>query len=119
MRGIKQKVQRRIRRKRRVRKRVHGTADRPRLTVFRSLQNMYAQLIDDDQGRTLAAASTMSKDVAGYGGNVASAAQVGKMLAEQAVSKGIKQAALDRNGYRYHGRVKALTEAAREAGLKV
>jgi large subunit ribosomal protein L18 len=120
--GTVKKTQRRLRRKRRVRKRVFGTAGRPRLTVFRSLKNMYAQLIDDDAGRTLAQASTMSKDLrgsVGYGGNASAAGAVGKLLAERALAKGIKQAAFDRNGYQYHGRVKALAEAAREAGLKV
>jgi len=116
------KNQRRARRKKRVRKHAYGTADRPRLTVFRSLQNVCAQLIDDDAGRTLAEASTHSKDLrdsVGYGGNAKAAARVGQLLAERAIGQGIKRATMDRNGYRYHGRVKALAEAAREAGLKI
>jgi large subunit ribosomal protein L18 len=120
--GVNNKTRRRLRRKRRVRKRVFGTAGRPRLTVFRSLKNIYAQLVDDTAGRTLAEASTMSKDLrgsVGYGGNASAAGAVGRLLAERALARGIKQAAFDRNGYKYHGRVKALAEAAREAGLKV
>jgi len=122
MRAMKQKIQRRVRRKKRVRKRISGTADRPRLTVFRSVKNIYAQLVDDHLGRTLAEASTLSKELrggVGYGGNVAAAVRVGKLLGERALAQGIRQVAFDRNGYRYHGRVKALAEAAREAGLKV
>ena len=115
------KKQRRCRRKMRVRKHAFGTPDRPRLTVFRSLQHIYAQLIDDTAGRTLAEASTRSKDLAGLtsnGGNVAAASQVGKLLGQRAIAEGIKEAVFDRNGYRFHGRVKALAEAAREVGLK-
>lgn len=115
------KIVRRMRRKLRVRKKVFGTAECPRLTVFRSLKNIYAQLVDDAAGRTLAEASTESKELRGsvkYGGNVAAATVVGKLLAERAQAKGISQAAFDRNGYRYHGRVKALAEAARKSGLK-
>ena len=117
---IKQK--RRGRRKKRVRKSVFGTADRPRLSVSRSSQNIYAQLIDDEAGRTLAEASTRGKgirDEVGYGGNAKAASVVGKLLAERAGEQGIKLAVFDRNGYRFHGRVKALAEAAREAGLKI
>ncbi len=116
------KTQGRLRRKKRVRKRVFGTADRPRLTVFRSLKNIYVQLIDDTAGNTLTEASTVSKDVrgsVGYGGNASAAGQVGKLLADRALAKGIKRVAFDRNGYKYHGRVKALAEAARQAGLKM
>ncbi len=119
---IEVKVQRRARRKQRVRKRVYGTAERPRMSVFRSLKNIYAQLIDDDAGCTLVEASTKSKDLAGtigYGGNKTAAAAVGKLLGERALAKGLKTATVDRNGYRYHGRIKALVEAAREAGLKI
>ena len=89
---------------------------------FRSLKNIYAQLIDDVAGATLVEASSRNKelrDAVKYGGNRGAAAQVGKLLGERAVAKGIKQAAFDRNGYKYHGRVKALADAAREAGLKV
>jgi len=115
------KKQRRCRRKMRVRKHAFGTPDRPRLTVFRSLQHIYAQLIDDTAGRTLAEASTRGKDFQGSvasGGNVAAASQVGKLLGQRAIAQGIKEAVFDRNGYRFHGRVKALAEAAREVGLK-
>jgi len=115
-------TQRRFRRKKRVRKRVFGTANRPRLTVFRSLKSIYAQIIDDTAGVTLVEASTVSKDLRGsipYGGNVSAAGAVGKLLAQRALAKGIKQTSFDRNGYRYHGRVKALADAAREAGLKI
>lgn len=110
-----------MRRKHVIRNRVDGTAERPRLTVFRSLKNIYAQVIDDENGVTLCAASTQAKDLRGqvkYGGNVAAAKLVGKALAEQALAKSIQQVCFDRNGYRYHGRVKALADAAREAGLK-
>jgi large subunit ribosomal protein L18 len=108
------------RRKVRVRKRVYGTPDHPRLTVFRSLKNIYAQIIDDSQGRTLVAASTGDKAVrekVGYGGNKAAAAVTGARLAELAKEKGIARVAFDRNGYRYHGRVKELADAARKGGL--
>ena len=119
---IEIKVQRRTRRKRRVRKHVYGTAERPRMSVFRSLKNIYAQLIDDDAGRTLVEVSTRSKELAGAltsGGNKTAAAVVGKLLGERALAKGLRTATVDRNGYRYHGRIKALVEAAREAGLKI
>lgn len=118
---IEHNIQRRLRRKARVRKRVVGTAERPRLSVFRSLKNIYAQLIDDHSGVTLVEASSRNKDLrgpVGYGGNKNAAVVVGKSLAERAIAKGIKAAAFDRNGYRYHGRIKALADAAREAGLK-
>ena len=116
------KAVRRARRKKRIRKTVYGTPERPRLTVFRSLKHIYAQLVDDTTGRTLVAADTRMQDVGdlgGRGGNVAAAKAVGKLLGTKAVAKGIQQAAFDRNGYKYHGRVKALAEAAREAGLKI
>lgn len=105
----------------RVRKRVSGDTQRPRLAVCRSLGHMYAQIIDDSVGRTLVAASTVSKDLRGklaQGGNVAAAQEVGKAIAEAAKSKGITQVVFDRRWYRYHGRVKALADAARAAGLK-
>ncbi|PZN13392.1 MAG: 50S ribosomal protein L18 [Bacillota bacterium] len=112
----------RQRRHRRVRKKVHGTAERPRLNVFRSLKHIYAQVIDDDAGVTLVAASTVEPElreaVGGYGGNVQAAQVVGRVIAERALAKGIERVVFDRGGYRYHGRVKALAEAAREAGLK-
>ncbi|MDP6890711.1 MAG: 50S ribosomal protein L18, partial [Phycisphaerales bacterium] len=92
--------------------------DRPRLTVFRSSKHMYAQVIDDLSGRTLAAASTMEKDAKGnYGGNVTAAGQVGKRLAERAVAAGVGTVVFDRNGFKYHGRVKGLADGAREGGL--
>jgi large subunit ribosomal protein L18 len=111
----------RIRRHIRVRKRVAGTTDRPRISVFRSLSQIYAQVIDDSTGRTLASASSVDKELRTKIGNLKKSEQakeVGKVLAQRAQSKGIKQAVFDRGGYRYHGRVKALAEAAREAGLK-
>ncbi len=106
------------RRKYRVRKAIRGTASKPRLSVFRSNLHIYAQLIDDENMITLAAASTSDKgDKATKGGNVAAATLVGKKLAEKAKAKGISQAAFDRGNYRFHGRVKALARAATEAGL--
>jgi large subunit ribosomal protein L18 len=117
----KLKTIRRSRRKRRVRKDVYGTKDRPRLTVFRSLKNIYAQIIDDDRGVTVCSASTRAKDLRGgvtYGGNTEAAKAIGKVLAERAQAAGVTAVAFDRNGYKYHGRIKALADAAREAGLK-
>jgi large subunit ribosomal protein L18 len=112
----------RERRKRRVRKRVSGSTERPRLSVFRSHKNIYAQIIDDAAGQTLCAASSRDKELAeelrSRGGNRAAAAVVGRALAARARMRGIKAVAFDRSGYRYHGRVRALAEAAREAGLK-
>jgi large subunit ribosomal protein L18 len=118
-----QKAKRRqqLRRRHHVRRNLFGTPERPRLSVFRSSKHIYAQLIDDQNGVTLAAASSAIKDVRGstpYGGNVKAAAVVGKKLAEAAKEKGISAAAFDRGHYRYHGRVKALADAAREGGLK-
>ncbi len=101
----------------RIRHRVRGTAERPRLAVFRSLKHIYAQVIDDAQGRTLVAASSSEKNGVG-GGNVAGAKAVGKLLAERAKQNGIQKVVFDRGGYLYHGRVKALADAAREAGLE-
>ena len=109
------------RRKWRVRASVSGTAERPRLSVFRSDKHIYAQLIDDVAGKTLAAAGSTSQEVRGElknGGNIAAAKLVGKAIAEKAKSAGIAAAAFDRGGRMYHGRVKALADAAREAGLK-
>ena len=113
----------RDRRHRRVRKSVHGAAARPRLAVFRSLNHIVAQLIDDSAGRTLAAASThdpeVRKEVAGRGGAaVAGATVVGRVIAERARHVGVTKVAFDRGGYLYHGRVRALADAAREAGLE-
>jgi len=106
---------------RRVRQSVSGTPERPRLSVYRSLTHLYAQVIDDSIGRTLVSASSNDKEsrkLTKGGGNVAAAKIVGKTVAERARQKGISQVVFDRGGYRYHGRVKALAEAAREAGLK-
>ena len=117
----KLKQVRRLRRRRHVRRKIIGTVERPRLTVFRSSKHIYAQLIDDLNGRTLAAASSnepnLRKDVS-YGGNVKAAKAVGKRLAEVAKERGITKAAFDRGHYRYHGRIKALADAAREGGLQ-
>ncbi|CAH2030595.1 50S ribosomal protein L18 [Trichlorobacter ammonificans] len=112
-----------IRRKRqvRVRKKVLGTPERPRLSVFRSANHIYAQLIDDSRGVTLAAASSLTEGVAQVGvhtGNKASAALVGKAIASVALAKGIQSVVFDRNGFLYHGRIQTLADAAREAGLK-
>jgi large subunit ribosomal protein L18 len=111
----------RLRRRNHVRRKVVGSVERPRLTVFRSSKHIYAQLIDDLNGQTLASASSVApdlrKDVA-YGGNIKAAQAVGKRLAEAAKEKGITKAAFDRGHYRYHGRVKALADAAREGGLQ-
>jgi large subunit ribosomal protein L18 len=114
----KLKHRRQVRRSNRVRSKIMGTAERPRLSVFRSSKHIYAQLIDDLNGVTLAAASTAGKAGGIYGGNIKAAATVGKKLADAAKAKGIAQAAFDRGHYRYHGRVKALADAAREGGLK-
>lgn len=111
----------RQRRRWRVRKTVRGTEQRPRLTVFRSLKHVCCQVIDDQSGRTLASASTRDKDVrgqVGYGGNKQAAEVVGKLIAERALAAGIQQVCFDRGHYKYHGRVAALADAARQAGLK-
>ncbi len=109
--------QARLKRHKRVRGKVYGTAECPRLNVFRSLKNIYAQLIDDDKGVTLVSASTVEKEFTEYGGNQDAAKQVGKKIAERAVQKGIKECVFDRGGYIYHGRVASLAEGAREGGL--
>ena len=103
---------------RRIRRKVSGTTVRPRLAIYRSLNHIYAQLIDDEQGRTLCSASTTEKDLRGAtGGNIEAARRMGLAIAERALAAGIEQVVFDRGGYLYHGRVKALTDAAREAGL--
>jgi large subunit ribosomal protein L18 len=102
----------------RVRKNISGTAQKPRLNVFRSLSNIYAQIIDDVNGVTLVAASSKDKDFTTYGGNIEAAKAVGAAVAKRAVEKGITEVVFDRGGYIYHGRVAAVAEAAREAGLK-
>ena len=111
------KNQIRLRIHHRIRRRVKGTPERPRLAIFRSVKHIYAQVIDDAEGRTLVAASSNEKSAAN-GGNVAGAKSVGKLVAERAKDKGIKSVVFDRGGYLYHGRVKALADAAREAGLE-
>lgn len=110
----------RKRRHSRIRKTVEGTKERPRLSVYRSLNHIYAQLIDDTSGSTIAGASSLSKgfDAAGHRGNIATAKQVGAMIAKNGLKSGIKKVVFDRSGYLYHGRVKALADAAREAGLE-
>ena len=105
----------------RVRTRVIGTAERPRLSVYRSLDHIYAQVIDDRNGRTIASGSSLDKDTKKGlkgGGNIASAKAVGKVIADRAKAAGVTQVVFDRGGYKYHGRVKALADAAREAGLQ-
>ena len=108
----------RLRRHRRVRNKISGTAARPRLDVFRSAKHIYAQIIDDVNGVTLCAASSVEKAFTGNGGNKEAAHAVGKLIAERAAEKGITDVVFDRGGYVYHGRVKALAEGAREGGLK-
>jgi large subunit ribosomal protein L18 len=121
---IKTKEDRRDRIKHRIRKRVRGTAVRPRLTVFRSLAHIYVQVVDDTSGTTVASASTTEPGVRGAlstearGGNVAGAQAIGKTIAERLLEKGVKRVVFDRNGFLYHGRVKAVADAAREAGLE-
>lgn len=118
---IKDRKTGREKRHRRIRRVVSGTATRPRLSVFRSAKHIYAQLVDDDAGRTLAAVGSLSPEFRAKlkgGGNAAAAALVGELLAEKAKSIGVRQVVFDRGGYQYHGRVKALAEAARAAGLK-
>ena len=108
----------RLRRHERVRKNISGTAERPRLNVYRSSKHIYAQIIDDTKGITLVSASSLEKDFNGYGGNIEGAKAVGKMVAKKALEKGIKAVVFDRGGYIYHGRVAALAEGAREGGLE-
>ena len=108
----------RMKRHARVRGKISGTAERPRLCVFRSESNIYAQVIDDVAGNTLVSASTVEKGFEGNGGNAEAAKKVGTAIAERALKKGIEEVVFDRGGYIYHGRVQALAEAAREAGLK-
>ncbi len=111
----------RKRRHERIRKKVAGTPERPRLSVYRSLDNMYAQVIDDYKRQTVVSASSIDKefkDKKSHKGNIATAKQVGELIAKKALGKGVKKVVFDRGGYLYHGRVKALAEAAREAGLE-
>ena len=114
------KVKARFRRKLRIRKKIRGTAERPRLSVFRSNRHIFAQLIDDEKGVTLVATSSFSKELKGKkveGGKKGMAHEVGALIAQKAKAKGIEQVVFDRSGYLYHGRVKALADAAREEGL--
>ncbi len=111
----------RLRRHERIRKTVEGTPERPRLNIFRSLQHIYAQVIDDDMGQTLVSASTLDPDLRGQleGLNKSQqAARVGKLVAQRAVAQGLKRVVFDRGGYPYHGRIKALADGAREGGLE-
>ena len=108
----------RIKRHGRIRNKISGTAQRPRLNVFRSAKHIYAQIIDDAAGTTLCAASTMEKAFEGNGGDKEAAKKIGKKIAEAAAAKGISEVIFDRGGYLYHGRVKELAEGAREGGLK-
>lgn len=117
----KDKAVRMRRRKIGIRKRLSGSGERPRLAIFRSSKHIYAQVIDDMAGKTLAAVSTLQTDVKGelkHGANIAAAKQVGKAIAEKAKAAGVTKVAFDRSGFRYHGRVKALADAAREGGLQ-
>ena len=109
---IRSRIHKRIRRK------VQGTSERPRLAVFRSVAHIYAQVIDDSKGQTIISASSVEKASKTNGGNVAAAKLIGKAIAQRAQEKGIKKVVFDRGGYQYHGRVKALADAAREAGLE-
>jgi large subunit ribosomal protein L18 len=121
---IKTKEDRRTRIKFRIRKRMRGTEGRPRLTVYRSVAHIYVQVVDDMSGRTIAAASTVEPAVKGTlgkqakGGNVAGAQVIGQTIAARLLEKGVKRVVFDRNGFLYHGRVKAVADAAREAGLE-
>jgi large subunit ribosomal protein L18 len=118
---IEDKKRTRQARRKRIRGRIQGTPEKPRLSVFRSSRHIYAQIIDDDLGNILASASTMDKQIRETlktGGNIDAAKEVGKLLADRAVEKKIETVAFDRGGFKFHGRVKALAEAAREGGLK-
>ena len=114
----KQRVVSRQRVQERIRRKVHGTADRPRLAIFRSLKYIYAQVIDDASGKTIASASSREKDSGAKGANAAAAKAVGALIAKKAQDKGVKQVVFDRGGYQFHGNIKALADAARENGLE-
>ena len=119
--SIQDKKRTRLNRRKRIRGKVHGTTQRPRLSVFRSTRHIYAPIINDDVGTVLASASTMEAQLRGSvknGGNIDAAREVGKLLAERAVEKKIETVSFDRGGFKYHGRVKALADAARDGGLK-
>lgn len=113
----KVKLSRRDRIKKGIRKRVSGSSERPRLSVFRSNKGIYAQIIDDNAGKTLVAASSLEKDFSASGTKIEQSKEIGKKVAEKAVAAGITQVVFDRNGYLYHGRIKSLAEGAREGGL--
>jgi len=118
---IEDKKRTRMNRRKRIRSKVHGTAERPRLSVFRSTRHIYAQIINDDVGTVITSASTMEAQLRGSvesGGNVDAAREVGKLLAERAATKNVETVSFDRGGFKYHGRVKALAEAVRDGGLK-
>lgn len=118
---IDDKKRNRLNRRRRIRSKIHGTAERPRLSIFRSTRHIYAQIINDDIGAVMASASTMEAQLRGSTsncGNVDAAREVGKLLAERAATKKIETVSFDRGGFKYHGRVKALAEAVRDGGLK-
>ncbi|MCF6155982.1 MAG: 50S ribosomal protein L18 [Candidatus Brocadia sp.] len=120
MNRIKEKIRKRTRRHLRIRRKVIGTSERPRLSVCRTLRHIYCQIINDIEGRTLAAASTQSPDIQSqikYGGNVKAAEIVGKKIADEAKNKGITKVVFDKGGYKYHGRIKALAESARKHNL--
>ena len=108
----------RIKRHKRIRNKISGTPERPRLSVFRSTKHIYAQIIDDVAGNTLVSASTVEKSFEGNGSNIEAAKKIGALVAERALKKGIEEVVFDRGGYIYHGRVQALAEGAREGGLK-
>lgn len=119
MKGSKEKA--RYRRHKRIRKKVYGTSERPRLDIFKSINHIYAQIIDDSYGSTLVSAASIDKELKGKlstGGNMEAAKKVGTLVAQRAIDKGIKKVVFDRGGYFYHGRIKTLADAAREAGLK-
>lgn len=118
---IEDKKRNRMNRRRRIRGKVHGTAERPRLSIFRSTRHIYAQIINDDMGTVITSASTMEAKLRGSkksGGNIEAAREVGKLLAERAATKNIETVSFDRGGFKYHGRVKAIAEAVRDGGLK-
>ncbi|HVN97512.1 MAG TPA: 50S ribosomal protein L18 [Syntrophorhabdaceae bacterium] len=117
----KQKVEARERRKKRMSKKIRGTKDKPRLCVYRSLQQMYAQLVDDSEDKVITGLSTLHKEVKAAlktGGNIEAAKKVGEAIGKKAIELGLTHVVFDRNGFKYHGRIKALAEGAREAGLK-
>jgi large subunit ribosomal protein L18 len=119
MKKINDKTRRRRKRKASIRKRIAGTADRPRLTVYKSNSHTYVQAIDDDAGATLAAASNLEKEQRALGNKVASLEKLGQLIAERLKAKNISAVVFDRNGYRYHGKVKAIADGARKAGISL